>query len=69
MPNFLLKEFFYFLRLFIKGVISEMRDVAWWIYVYTNRAGKIVYDLKVDPFPGVSGIPGIWISTRMVALT
>lgn len=39
------------------------------IYVYTNRAGRIVYDLKVNPFPGVSGLPGIWISTRMVALT
>ena len=36
---------------------------------YTNRRVKIVYDLKVVPFAGVSGLPGIWISTRMVALT
>ena len=69
MPNFLLKEFFHFLRFLVEGVILESWCIVGNIYVYTNRAGKIVYDLKVDPFPGVSGLPGIWISTRMVALT
>ena len=50
-------------------MVSSKTVHGYGIYVYTNRDGKIVYDLKVNPFPGVSGLSGIWISTRMVALT
>ena len=68
MPNFLLKEFFCFLRFLVEGVISKSWCTVGNIYVYTNRHVKIVYLLKVNPFAGVPGLPGIWISTRMVAL-
>lgn len=39
------------------------------IYVYTNRHVKIVYELKVRAVHRTTGISGIWILTRMGALT
>ena len=39
------------------------------IYVYTNRHVKVVYDLKVLVAHRYTGVPGIWIPTRMGALT
>jgi hypothetical protein len=34
------------------------------IYVYTNRCGKIVYELKVRLFHQDYPVPRIWIPTR-----
>ena len=39
------------------------------IYVYTNRHVKIVYDLFLRVVHRYIGISGIWILTRMGALT
>ena len=40
-----------------------------YIYVYINRHVKIVYELKVLVVHRYTGISGIWILTRMGALT
>ena len=47
----------------IHGVLLEH------IYVYTNRHVKIVYDLEVHVAHRYTGVSGIWILTRMGALT
>ena len=58
-----------FCILFPNGYFENWVVVWEHIYVYINRHVKIVYDLFVWVPHGYTGISGIWILTRMGALT
>jgi len=58
-----------FVILFPNGYFGILFWVWEHIYVYTNRHVKIVYELKVRVVHRTTGISGIWILTRMGALT